>query len=99
MKISPTEKQKKFMDWEFGVFFHFGIRTFNHGHRDWDNVEMKPETFLPTELDCGQWIRSIKAVGAKYAVLTAKHHDWQKQAFSVGVLYPFPERPEETEEF
>ena len=75
MKTAPTEKQKRFMDWEFGVFFHFGIRTFNHGHRDWDGKEMKAETFYPTELDCSQWIREVKEAGAKYAVMTTKHHD------------------------
>ena len=75
MRAIPTEKQKKYMDWEFGLFFHFGIRTFNHGHRDWDSVEMKAETFCPTELDCRQWVRAAKDVGAEYAVMTAKHHD------------------------
>ncbi|MCR5457962.1 MAG: alpha-L-fucosidase, partial [Clostridiales bacterium] len=75
MKISPTEKQLKFLNWEFGIFFHFGIRTFNHGHRDWDGIDMPLESFNPTSLDCSQWIREIKNVGAKYAILTTKHHD------------------------
>ena len=30
------KEQLDFLDWEFGVFFHFGIRTFNEGHKDWD---------------------------------------------------------------
>lgn len=75
MKIAPTEKQLKFLSWEFGAFFHFGIRTFNHGHRDWDGREMKAESFSPTALDCRQWVREVKNAGAKYAVLTTKHHD------------------------
>lgn len=57
------------------MFFHFGIRTFYPGHKDFDNRDMPPEGFNPTELDCEQWIRTAKAAGAKYAVLTAKHHD------------------------
>ena len=36
MKIAPSEKQAEFLDWEFGVFFHFGIRSFFPGHSDWD---------------------------------------------------------------
>ena len=75
MKLAPTEKQLKFLDWEFGIFFHFGIRTFNHGHRDWDGIDMPVESFNPTSLDCSQWIGEIKKAGAKYAILTTKHHD------------------------
>lgn len=63
------------MDWEIGFFFHFGIRTFNEGHTDWDNKHMDINTFNPTSLDCKQWIRAIKLAGAKYAILTTKHHD------------------------
>ena len=34
MKARPTQKQLEFMEWEFGLFFHFGIRTFYPGHID-----------------------------------------------------------------
>ena len=83
MNYKPSEKQLKFMDWEVGAFFHFGIRTFNHGHRDWDGLPMPAETFDPIRLDCDQWIDVAKKFGAKYAVMTAKHHDgfalWQSK--------------------
>ncbi len=75
MKIQIKEKQKEFLDWEFGVFFHFGIRTFYEGHTDWDMKEMPVEGFNPTQLDCENWIKTIKQAGAKYAVLVCKHHD------------------------
>lgn len=71
----PSREALEFLDRELGVFFHFGIRTFNEDSRDWDRVPMSPDSFNPTELDCNQWIRSVKAAGATYAVLTAKHHD------------------------
>ncbi len=67
--------QREFLSWEWGVFFHFGIRTFNEGHRDWDGKEMSPDTFLPTDLDCEEWIRTAREAGARYAVLVCKHHD------------------------
>lgn len=73
MKIK--EKQLEFLDWELGVFFHFGIRTFYEGHKDWDMKEMPLEAFNPIELDCRQWIATAKAGGAKYAILVCKHHD------------------------
>lgn len=72
-KVKP--QQLEFLDWEFGVFFHFGIRTFYEGHTDWDMKEMPIEGFNPTELDCEQWIKTISEAGAKYAVLVCKHHD------------------------
>ena len=62
--VTPTKKQLAFLDWEFGVFFHFGIRTFYEGHRDWDMKEMSLEGFCPSELDCENWIHTIKEAGA-----------------------------------
>lgn len=71
----PTPRQLEYQDWEFGVFLHFGIRTFYEGHRDWDGKPMPPEGFQPQALDCEQWVTTAKQAGAKYMVLTAKHHD------------------------
>lgn len=73
MQIKP--QQLEFLDWEMGVFFHFGIRTFYEGHKDWDMVEMAIDRFNPTELDCENWIKMVKDGGAKYAILVCKHHD------------------------
>ncbi len=63
------------MDWEFGAFFHFGIRSFYPGHTDWDGKPMPADRFDPDQLDCGQWIRTVKEAGAAYAILVCKHHD------------------------
>ena len=73
--MNGFKKQVEFLDWEYGMFFHFGIRSFYPGHVDWDNKDMPPEKFNPTELDCEQWIRVAKESGATYAILTTKHHD------------------------
>jgi alpha-L-fucosidase len=74
-QIKPEPRQLAFLDWEMGAFFHFGIRTFYEGHKDWDHRPMPAAGFLPTDLDCGQWMRSVKAAGIQYAILTCKHHD------------------------
>ncbi|MDQ3812506.1 MAG: alpha-L-fucosidase [Armatimonadota bacterium] len=71
----PTPQQLAFQDWEFGLFLHFGIRTFYEGHRDWDGKPMSPAAFNPTSLDCDQWARVAQEAGMKYIVFTAKHHD------------------------
>ncbi len=75
MKSAPSEKQLSFLSWEFGVFFHFGIRSFYIGHRDWDGRPMPASGFQPESLDCNQWIRVAREAGARYAILTTKHHD------------------------
>lgn len=74
-KLKPTKKQFEYQEWEFGLFLHFGIRTFYEGNKDWDKKEMDASAFNPEKLDCNQWIETAKAAGMKYAVLTAKHHD------------------------
>ena len=73
--MNSDKKKLEFLDWEFGVFFHFGIRSFFPGHKDWDGKEMPMEAFNPTELDCENWLKTAKAGGATYAILTCKHHD------------------------
>ena len=73
--MQVQDKQLEFLKWEMGVFFHFGIRTFYEGHKDWDMKDMPLEGFNPTELDCEQWIKTVKDAGATYAILVCKHHD------------------------
>ena len=73
--MNGYEKQIDYLGWEYGMFFHFGIRPFFPGHVDWDGKDMPLEAFDPKELDCDQWIRVAKEAGATYAILTCKHHD------------------------
>ena len=73
--IKPTARQLEFQSWEFGVFLHFGIRTFYEGHSDCDGKAMSPQRFNPSQLDCRQWARTVRDAGGRYIVMTAKHHD------------------------
>ena len=73
--IGIKKEQLDFLNWEFGVFFHFGIRTFCEGHKDWDMKPMALSAFDPAQLDCDEWIRTVWEAGGKYAVLVCKHHD------------------------
>ncbi len=72
---SVKPEQRDFLNWEFGLFFHFGIRTFYEGHTDWDEKPMPLEGFLPTALDCEDWLKTARDTGARYAVFVCKHHD------------------------
>ena len=71
----PKKSQLGFLDWELGIFFHFGIRSFFQGSEDWDEKPMPASSFCPDALDCDSWIRTAKEAGARYAILTCKHHD------------------------
>ncbi len=75
----PTKQQHEWQDIEFGIFCHFGMNTFHD--KEWSDGTLDPATFNPTELDAEQWVRAARDAGAKYFMLTAKHHDgfclWQ----------------------
>ncbi|MHB1356920.1 MAG: alpha-L-fucosidase, partial [Anaerolineae bacterium] len=75
MTAIPTARQLEYQDWEFGLFLHFGLRTFYEGYRDWDERRMSPAAFNPSQLDCDQWVRIAAQAGVRYMVLVAKHHD------------------------
>ena len=71
--IKPSPQQIEWQDLEFGVIIHFGTNTFLD--REWGDGTASPAVFNPTAFDPEQWMRAIKAAGAKYVVLVAKHHD------------------------
>ena len=64
---------------ELTAFLHFGINTFTGN--EWGSGQDDPNLFNSTELDCEQWVRTLKEGGFKMAIITAKHHDgfclWQ----------------------
>lgn len=71
--IKPSPQQVEWQDLEFGVIIHFGTNTYLD--REWGDGTASPEVFNPTQFNPDQWMRAIKAAGAKYVVLVAKHHD------------------------
>lgn len=75
MHLKSTPAQLAYNDLEVGIFFHFGIRTFNEDNRDWDMKQMELSTFDPKELNCEAWMRDVVRMGGKYTVMTTKHHD------------------------
>jgi alpha-L-fucosidase len=71
--IKPSPQQIAWQDLEFGVIIHFGTNTFLD--REWGDGTADPKVFNPSSVDTDQWMKAVKAAGAKYAVLVAKHHD------------------------
>lgn len=72
-RLVPTKQQLEWQEMEFTCFLHFGINTFTD--MEWGEGTEDPKLFNPTELDCEQWVKTLKDAGFKMAILTAKHHD------------------------
>ncbi|MFJ4027337.1 alpha-L-fucosidase [Paenarthrobacter sp. NPDC089989] len=71
MKGSPA--QLRWQHLEFGVFIHFGVNTF--AGKEWSDGTLPPSLFNPSHFDVGSWVRVAKEAGARYLILTSKHHD------------------------
>jgi len=75
----PTPQQLMFLDLELGLFIHFGLSTYT-GQVSGDGKQ-PASMFNPSDLDCEEWMEVAKTMGARYAVLTARHEggfcNWQ----------------------
>lgn len=77
----PTQAQQRYADNEIMALIHFNMATYiddNDGDptcnvHNWENMSQYPSTFAPTQLDTDQWATVFTKLGAKHAVLTAKH--------------------------
>jgi alpha-L-fucosidase len=72
-EVKPAPQQVDWQDLEVGVILHFSTNTFLD--REWGDGTADPKVFNPTAFDPEQWMRAIKASGATYVVMVAKHHD------------------------
>ena len=79
-----TARMQWFKDAKLGIFIHWGIYSVNGIDESWSffNNYLSHEAYMK-QLDGftaaaykpGDWAKLIRESGAKYAVLTAKHHD------------------------
>lgn len=68
----PSKAQLAFQELELGLFIHYGMITYaGYSNQGQDS----PQKFNPTALDCDNWMEVAKAMGAKFAVLTARHQE------------------------
>jgi alpha-L-fucosidase len=89
--IGPaTERTPLLAEFEkrrLGVSFHFSMNTFTGN--DYEEGKVPAATYNPTHLDVKQWIKAAHELGAKYAVLTAKHMSgfvlWNSPSYDYGV--------------
>jgi len=88
--VPATRRTRQLAEFEalhLGVSFHFSVNTFTGD--DYDTGKAPASTYNPTHLDVRQWIRTARDLGAKYAVLTAKHMSgfclWDSQGYDYDV--------------
>ena len=77
------EAREAFEDMRFGIFIHWGIYSMyaqgewymNDGKLDAKEYAKAAGGFYPSRFDAREWVKAIKAAGAKYITFTSRHHD------------------------
>jgi alpha-L-fucosidase len=95
-QVQTADNSKK-MEWfknaKLGIFIHWGIYSVNGISESWsffnnyinhENYMKQLNGFSASKYQPEQWVNLIKESGAKYAVITTKHHDgvslWNSKA-------------------
>lgn len=101
----PTNdaKMKWFRDGKLGIFIHWGIYavdgiaeswSFYNGDISHDDYLKQLKGFTASKYDPQYWADLIKESGARYAVLTSKHHDgvalWNSRQGGLSVVKDTP---------
>ncbi|WP_097046958.1 alpha-L-fucosidase [Flagellimonas pacifica] len=84
VKTKSDEKMQWFQDAKLGIFIHWGLYAVNGIDESWsfyngyishDNYLKQTKGFTAKNYNPGAWAELIKKSGAKYSVITSKHHD------------------------
>lgn len=79
-----TAKMQWFADAKLGIFIHWGIYSvqgiseswsFFNNYTNYNDYRNQLQGFTAKNYNPQQWVHLIKESGAKYAVITSKHHD------------------------
>ncbi len=91
VEIKPTLEQIQWSDCEIGVIIHLDLVIYQPPYRCRDHFldPIPPSVFNPKKLDTDQWLAAAQSLGAKYAILVAKHCTgfslWPTQAHEYSV--------------
>ena len=82
-QISYKKRIKWFSDARFGIFIHWGLYSIL-GRGEWvmyveriskEEYAKLADKFNPTKFNAHKWVALAKNAGARYMVLTTRHHD------------------------
>lgn len=71
--LTPAPRQLEWQREELTAFIHFGPNTFTD--REWGTGREDPRVFRPSDVDTGQWARTLRDAGFRKVILVTKHHD------------------------
>lgn len=97
-EISKEERLNWFKDAKLGIFIHWGIYavdgideswSFYNGYISHEDYMKQLDGFTAENYHPKEWAKIIKNAGAKYAVITSKHHDgvalWDTKASDLSI--------------
>lgn len=101
-----TQKEKR-MEWfsqaKLGIFIHWGIYAVNGVSESWsffnnylpyDEYMQQTKGFTASNYNPKEWVDLIKESGARYTVITTKHHDgvalWDTKAGDISTVKSTP---------
>lgn len=100
---SDSTKFQWFADAKLGIFIHWGIYSVNgideswsfyNGYISYEDYMQQLSGFNAENYNPKQWAKLIKESGAKYAVITSKHHDgvalWESKFSYLNVVKKTP---------
>jgi len=98
-----SERMQWFADAKLGIFIHWGIYSVNgideswsfyNGYLSYEDYMKQLDGFTAKNYDPKQWVKLIKESGAKYSVITTKHHDgvalWKTKFSDLNVVQKTP---------
>lgn len=83
-KMKVNDKMQWFADAKLGIFIHWGIYSLGNTSESWefhnkrisyDDYMLQANMFTANSYKPEYWVELIKNSGARYAVITSKHHD------------------------
>lgn len=77
------EARKEFQDSKFGIFLHWGLYsmlatgewTMTNNNLNYKEYAKLAGGFYPSRFNAEEWVKAIKASGAKYICFTTRHHE------------------------
>ena len=102
-KLTKEERLEWFQDAKLGIFMHWGYYGVNgigeswslyHKQIGYDDYMAQGKQFTAKNYDPEAWAKLFKKIGARYAVLTTKHHDgvalWDTKVSNLNVVEKTP---------
>ena len=98
-----ANKMDWFSDAKLGIFIHWGIYSLGNTSESWafhnkrishSDYMAQADSFSAANYNPGQWAKIIKSSGARYSVITSKHHDgialWNTKQNKLSTIHKTP---------